>query len=86
MAKYLVRRVETFRVDSESEAKEFIEEQRRDPSYTLTKYASEYKERKEKGEVTDSWMRVTLTKDYNLEKEPLNVYIANNISEDNDED
>ena len=74
MAKFLIRRVETFRVDTESEAKAFIEEQRKNTEYTLTKYTSEYKERKSKGELIDSWYRVILTKDYNSEKEPIDTY------------
>lgn len=86
MSKYLIRRVETFRVDSESEAKAFIEEQRKNPEYTLTKYANEYKERKVKGEVVDSWYRVVLTKDYNDEKEPIDTYYeSSNANNNNDE-
>lgn len=85
MAKFLIRRVETFRVDTESEAKAFIEEQKKNPEYTLTKYSSEYKERKAKGEVIDCWWRVTLTKDYNEEKEPITPYterVRNDAEED----
>jgi len=82
MAKYLVRRIETYRVDTEAEAKAFIEEQRRNPEYTLTKYSNEYKERKSKGELIDSWYRVTLTKDFNEEKEPVTSFTEGAADED----
>ncbi len=82
MAKFLIRTVETFRVDTESEAKAFIEEQRRNPDYTLSKYSNEYKERKSKGEVIDSWYRVTLVKDFNDEKEPITTYTEVAADED----
>ena len=68
--KYLVRSVETYRVESETEAKKVIEEAKADKNYTLSKYSSEYKCSKSKGEVVDEWYRVILTKDFNVEKEP----------------
>lgn len=68
--KYLVRVIETYRVESEAEAKQTIEDAKKDGSFTLTKYASEYKCTKSKGEISDEWYRVTLTKDFNAEKEP----------------
>ena len=70
MSKYLVRTVETYRVDNESEAKKTIEEAKADSAYTLSKYSDEYKCTKSKGEIIDEWHRVTLTKDFNIEKEP----------------
>lgn len=75
MAKYLIKRVETYRVDSEEEAKDFIEKNKKANEYTLTKYASEHKEKKAKGEVVDEWIRVTLTKVFNEEAEPIESYI-----------
>lgn len=69
--KYLVRTTEVYRIDTENEAKEFIEEQKRAAEqYVVSKYSSEYKEKKIKGEVEDSWYRVTIVKDFNNEKEP----------------
>jgi len=68
--KYLVRSVETYRVESEAEAKKTIEDAKKDKTYTLSKYSSEYKCTKAKGEVVDEWYRVILTKDFNIEKEP----------------
>ena len=81
MAKYLIRKIETYRVGSESEAKQFIEEQKQSDEYVLTRYSSEYKERKSKGEVVDSWYRVTLTKDVNDEKEPVTEFIEESSNE-----
>lgn len=69
--KYLCEVTEKYRVDSETEAKAFIEEQKKDSSYALKKYSSELKERKVKGEVVDSWMQVILVKTFNDPKEPV---------------
>lgn len=70
MSKYLVSSCETYRVDSESEVKRAIEEAKQDSTFSLTKYTSEYKERKLKGEVVDSFYKLTLTKVFNDIKEP----------------
>lgn len=70
MAKYLIKTVETWRVASEDEAKVLIEDSKKSKDFTLSKYASEYKCAKAKGEVVDEWYRVTLTKDFTSEKEP----------------
>ena len=67
---YLVRTVETHRVANETEAKKLIESAKTDKTYTLSKYSSEYKCSKAKGEIVEEWYRVTLTKDFNTEKEP----------------
>lgn len=68
--KYLIKTVETYRVANEREAKQLIEDAKADHSYTLSKYSSEYKCSKQKGEVVDEWYRVILTKDFCNEKEP----------------
>ena len=70
MSKYLASTVEVYRVDSEAEVKRVIEEAKKDKTFSLTKYTSEYKERKQKGEVIDSYFKVTLTKLFNDIKEP----------------
>lgn len=67
---YLTKVVETYRVANEAEAKKLIELAKADKNYTLSKYSSEYKCSKAKGEVVDEWFRVILTKDFNIEKEP----------------
>ena len=68
--KYLIQTVETYRVDKEDEAKRMIEEAKSDNHYILKKYSSEYKEKKQKGEVIDTYYKVTLTKAFTDEKEP----------------
>lgn len=68
--KYLIKTVETYRVASENEAKQVIEDAKKDGNYFLSKYNSEYKCTKAKGEVVDEWYRVTLTKEFTSEKEP----------------
>lgn len=68
--KYLLKTVETYRVATEEEAKRLIEDAKKDRNFTLVKYLSEMREQKAKGEVVDSWYRVTLTKGFTDEKEP----------------
>ena len=69
--RYLCEVTEKYRIDSEAEAKAFIEEQKKDASYSLKKYSSELKERKVKGEIADQWMQVVLVKTFNDPKEPV---------------
>lgn len=73
MSKFLIRSTEVYRIDSESEANNFIDQQKK--KYEVSKYSSELKERKIKGEVADSWYKVTIVKTYNDEKEPENAFI-----------
>ena len=68
--KFLIRTVETYRVATEGEAKQLIETAKTDHNFTLSKYSSEYKCSKQKGEIVDEWYRVILTKDFTSEKEP----------------
>lgn len=70
MGKYLISTCETYRVDSEIAAKQIIEEAKQNKNFSLLKYTSEYKERKAKGEVIDSFYKITLTKVFNDIKEP----------------
>lgn len=93
---YLVKAVETYRVANEVEAKKLIEEAKEDHNYTLSKYSSEYRSTKAKGEIIDEWYRVTLTKEFNVEKEPDTYvevsysteegYFPEPITRDNDEE
>lgn len=71
MKQYLIQTVETYRVESESAAAALIDEAKADKNFILVKYSSEHKERKQKGEIVDSWFRVTLTKAFTEEREPL---------------
>ena len=68
--KYLLNVTENYRVNSEEEAAKLIEEAKKEPGYILTKSSTQYKERKQKGEVIDYWWKVSLTKNFNNEKEP----------------
>ena len=70
MAKYLITTTETYRVDSEEAVEAILEEAKNDGNYTLVKYSSTYKEKKEKGDVVDYWYRLTLTKAFTEEKDP----------------
>ena len=74
MAKYLVSTTETYRVDTERESAEAIEEAKKDTTYILGKYTNEHKERKSKGEVIDEYWKLTLTKLFNDIKEPERIY------------
>lgn len=68
--KYLVNVVETYRIATEKEAEEFLKELKSNPSFTVSKYSSVKKERKQKGDVIDEWIRFSVTKTFNEEKEP----------------
>lgn len=74
MSKYLVSKVETYRVDSEDEAQEFIERLKNSDGEVL-KHSIEYKEQKSKGEVVQSWYRLIVKRQYNDEKDPSSSYI-----------
>lgn len=70
MSTFLTKVVETYRADSEAEAKALIEEAKKDGHFVVSKYNSEVKTVKAKGEVIDEYRRVTITKDVTSEKEP----------------
>lgn len=70
MSTFLTKVVETYRADSEAEAKALIEEAKKDSHFVVSKYNSEVKTVKAKGEVIDEYRRVTITKDVTSEKEP----------------
>lgn len=68
--KYLISTTEIYRADNEAEAVQLIEDAKKDSHFILSKYSSQYKERKQKGEVVDSWYQVSLKKTFTDEKEP----------------
>lgn len=70
MSKFLVSTTEVFRVDSDDEVKKLIEEAKSSSMFDLSKYSSEYKEVKQKGEVVDSYFKLSFTKVFNDIKEP----------------
>ena len=71
MAKHLISVTEVYRVDNEDQAARLIEDAKNSNQYTLSKYSSVHKERKKQGEVIDEWYRLTLTKVFDDEKEPV---------------
>jgi hypothetical protein len=88
--RFLVSSTEVYRVDSEKEAKALIEEAKADSNYTLTKYASEYKEIKSKGAIADTYYKVTLIKAFNDIKDPMKLigvnYISTKLQNDNEDE
>lgn len=68
--RYLIQTVETYRADTEAEAKGVIEEAKAAGEYTLTKYTSEKKDVKAKGEIVDEYYKVSLTKVFTDIKTP----------------
>lgn len=68
---YLVQTVETYRADTEVEAQNLINDAKQAGEYILTKYASEKKDIKVKGEgVVGEYYKVALTKVFTDIKEP----------------
>lgn len=65
---YLIETTEIYRVDSEDEAKDLVEEAKR--TSTVSKYSCVYKEKKQKGEVVDSYYKVSITKTWDDIKDP----------------
>lgn len=68
---HLIKTTEVYRVETEDEAKKFIEEQKQNDSYEMIKYSSEYKVKKVKGQIEEEWFRVTLVKNFDDEKDPI---------------
>lgn len=68
--KYLLKTVETYRVETEADATKLIEEAKKDSRFVLSKSLSEKRCAKAKGEIVDEWVRVTLTKTFTEEKCP----------------
>lgn len=83
--RYLIEVTETYRVDSEKEAEDLIQAAKKSSRYDLSKYTCVYKERKQKGEVVDSWFKVTLTKKITDEKEPeRTMFVHYSLEEEDD--
>lgn len=72
MSKYLTTVVETYRVDSETEVEMMLEEAKNASQYTLVKYTSQKKEKKQKGEIVDTYFKLSLHKIFNDESDPYN--------------
>ena len=71
MSVYLIKKTEQYRCDTEGEAIQFIEEDKRCNQYTVVKTTNEAKSTKSKGEIVDEWKRVIITKEFTSEKEPV---------------
>ena len=66
--KVLLSNTEVYRIDTEEEVKEAIEEAKTNANlegYILKGYSTKIKEKKSKGEVIDAGYEVTLKKEYN---------------------
>lgn len=66
--KVILSNTEIYRIDSEEEVKEAIEEAKSEADsqgYILKGYSSKLKEKKSKGEVIDAGYEVTLKKEFN---------------------
>ena len=74
--KYLISKTEIYRCDSEAEAKAFIEDLK-DEGLCVVSSTIQMKERKQKGEVVDEWIRLTVKTIYNDEKDPEDPYAPN---------
>lgn len=68
--KYLTKVVETYRLANEKEVEDFLQELKNDSRFTVAKYSSTKKEKKQKGEIIDEWIRFEVTKLFNNETEP----------------
>ena len=62
MSRYLCSVVENYRVDTEAEADELIETARASGIYDLKKSSVQKKEIKQKGEIVDEFVLISLTK------------------------
>lgn len=77
MAKYLITTTEIYRVANETEAQNLIDDAKNDSTFELKKYSAIKKEKKEKKEIVDEWINVTLVKTFNDEKEPFSTIEIN---------
>lgn len=68
--KFLIQTTEIYRVDSEEQVKQIIEEAKNDKHFIVKKYTSQFKERKQKGEIIDAYWKLSITKEFADEKEP----------------
>ena len=71
--RYLISVVETYRLPNDEAVKKFLEELKQDPTFEVSKYSSVKKQTVSKGEVIDEWVRFSVTKLFNKEKEPDSV-------------
>jgi len=77
MSQYLIQTVETYRVDTEHEAEQLITDAKNGKEYELKKHNAEKKEVKQKGEVVEEYWKVSLTKKFTDEKDPIGTTVIN---------
>lgn len=82
MEGYLCQTTEVYHVNTEKAAKDMIETAKKSSEFQLIKYLCEYKEIKQKGEVVDTYFKLTLVKSFNDIKEPLSFVKVNYEIED----
>lgn len=70
MARYLTKVVETYRLPNEVAVEEFLKELKADSHFEVAKYSSTKRQKKQKGEIIDEWIRFEVTKIFNEESEP----------------
>ena len=70
--KYLLNVVETYRLEDENQVEAFLKELKADDRFIVTRYSSTKKEIKAKGEIIDEYIKFSVTKTFNSEKEPEN--------------
>ena len=67
MARKMIKQTDVYRVDTEEEAMDMIQEFKDDQGdYTLTKSGYVLKTKKAKGEIVDQWFITTLEKSYEV--------------------
>lgn len=67
---YLVKTTETYRFETDEQAQAFLEEEKKNPRFTVKKSSCEKKEVKVKGEIVDEYIKCTVEKVFNDEKYP----------------
>ena len=67
---YLLTATEIYRLPNEQAVEVFLQELKADKHFEIVKYSSTKREAKSKGEVVDEWIRFSVTKAFNMEKEP----------------
>ncbi len=77
MARYLTKVIETYRLPDEAAVEVFLQELKEDNRFEIAKYSSTKKQKKQKGEICDEWIRFEVTKIFNEEQEPDSEIIIN---------
>lgn len=80
--KYLVTQTDVYRCDSEKEAEVFLSNLKSDHTFEVVSSKMEKKELKQKGEIIDEWIRLTVKKKVNDEKEPYTPFYDYDNQED----